>query len=242
MTTENDTNAAADTATTDAAAASTTNEAPEVTLDDVYRDAGLDKIVTAPETRAEPKTEPAPNAVPSKIEPSSIPDAYDTENFKAWLARNAAGTQELHSAVVKIAQHLTAEQQRVAMAATKADIEFAVKSIDETVQIGKPKLIEAYLDGEVRADPRMKALWENRGKNPTAWQSALGVVAKKMGKEFDLKVDPALAAAQRARKEGQKTMATTSPEDETSAVEQQLAKAQGADFNRSWESLISGGA
>jgi hypothetical protein len=228
----------AETAQTETATTSNTSTEKEVTLDDVYRDAGLDKA-TQTETRTDTRTEPA-KTEPPKIEPSSIPDAYDTENFKAWLARNAAGTQQLHEAVTRIAQHITQDQRERLMTVTKADIESAVSAIDETVQVGKPKLIEAYLDGEVRADPRMKALWENRAKHPAAWRNALGVVAKKMAKEFDLKVDPALAAAQRARKESQRTMATTHVDD-SNPLEERMGKAQGADFDLEWERLKGSG-
>lgn len=238
MTTETDSTTSAGTATTEAAAStSTTTNEREITLDDVYRDAKIDTSATA--TTTEQKTEPAKTEAP-KIEPSSIPDAYDTENFKAWLARNAAGTQELHGAVVKIAQHLNHEQKQRLLATTKADIDSAVKAIEETVQIGKPRVIESFLDAEVRADPRMKALWDNRAKNPSAWQSALSIVAKKMAKEFDLKVDPSLTTAQRALKEGRKTMATTAPEETTPQLEADLAKAQGGDFDRLWQATLGG--
>lgn len=216
-----------------------TSETKEVTLDDVYRDSGLDKVVAQETTQPQVQTQTQQPQV-KKLDPSSIPDAYDSDNFKNWLAQNAAGTQELHSAVERIAQHLGAEQRSRLLASTKADIDSAVSAIEETVQIGKPKVVEAYLDGEVRADPRLKALWENRSRNPAAWNSAVGVVAKKMAKEFDFKVDPALAAAQRARKESQKTMATTSPEEDTSSMEAQLGKATGADFDRLWQQGMGG--
>ena len=230
----------AETASTDTASTSTT-AAPdkEVSLDDVYRDAFPKGEPEAPRAETPARTEPT-RTDPPKIDPASIPDAYDTENHKAWLAKNAATTQELYGAVTQLAAHFT-QQQRVALAnATKADIDSAVTAIEEVVQVGKPKLIEAYLDGEVRADPRMKALWENRGKNPTAWRNAVQITAKKMAKEFDLKVDPALAAAQRARKEGQRTMATTTVDD-SNPLEERLGKAQGADFDLEWQRLTSQG-
>ncbi|HZR02802.1 MAG TPA: hypothetical protein VFA81_06505, partial [Burkholderiales bacterium] len=186
-------------------------------------------------------TQQQPQQQDTKVEPSSIPDPYDTEAFKAFLARQAAGTTELHKAVSDVAKFLTAQQQAAAAAQVKADIEKSVKAIDEIAQIGKPKVIEAYLDGMVREDPRMKALWENRTKNPVAWQKACQFAAKQMSEEFSLKVDPELQKAQRARKEAQKQMATTADKDNTNPVEDQLAAAQGADFARQWENLVNGG-
>ena len=229
MTTETQEQQTAATATEAAQQTSTTDK--EVTLDDVYRDAGLDKVV-AQEVQQAPKqeTQEAP-----KVEPSSIPDPYDTENFKAFLAREAAGKTELEKAVRSVTQFLTAQQQAAALEKTKADIATSVKAIDEIVQLGKPKVVEAYLDGMVREDPRMKALWENRGKNPTAWNNALKVVGKKMAEEFSVKVDPDLQKAQRARKESQQQMATTndaSPENEWEGLTQEQ-------FAQKWESLRS---
>lgn len=220
-------------------ASTTTSTEKEVTLDDVYRDAGLDKAAAQTVTADRPERQEQQQQT-QKVESSSIPDAYDTENFKAYLAREAAGKSELQKAVSAIAGHLTAaERQRVAVA-TKADIESAVSAIEKTVQLGKPKVIEAYLDGAVREDPRLKALWENRTKNPVAWQAALGVVSKKMAKEFDMKVDPALAAAQRARKDSQKTMATTT-ESSASPAEERLAAASGSEFDIEWQRLLGHG-
>lgn len=235
MTTETATAETNTTTSTTTETAQTTEK--EVTLDDVYRESGLDKIASTEttETRTEPKTETT-----TKVEPSSIPDPYDTENFKAFLAREAAGKTELTQAVKQIAGFLNAQQQKAAMESTRADIEKAVGAINEVVNYPKPKVIEAALDGMVREDPRLKAIWNNRGKNPGAWNNALKIVTKQIADDFSVKVDPALVAAQRARKESQKQMATTTDKD-TNPTEDRLAAAQGADFERGWEALVSGG-
>ena len=140
----------------------------------------------------------------------------------------------------QIAGFLTAQQQKAAMETTRADIEKAVGAINEVVNYPKPKVIEAALDGMVREDPRLKAIWNNRGKNPGAWNNALKIVTKQIADDFSVKVDPSLVAAQRARKESQKQMATTTDKD-TNPTEDRLAAAQGADFERGWEALVSGG-
>lgn len=235
MTTDND-QQTADTATVSADTTASTEK--EVTLDDVYRDAGLDKVVAQDTTQ---QTQRQETKQETKAEPSSVPDPYDTENFKAFIARQAAGTTELHKAVTEMSRFLTAQQQKAALEATRGDVEKSVQAIEEVVQLGKPKVIEAYLDGMVREDPRMKALWENRTKNPVAWQKACAFAATKMAEDFSLKVDPDLQKAQRARKDTQKQMATTTDKDSANPTEERLAKAQGADFSREWESLVTGG-
>ena len=209
----------------------------EVTLDDVYRDAGLDKEVVT--TQRQPETT-VTERKETRVEPSSVPDPYDTENFKAWAARQAAGTAEMEKTVRQLTGFLSKQVQEQAIATTRADIDKAVQAIDETVNLGKPKVIEAYLDGMVREDPRMKALWDNRAKNPAAWGNAVKIAAKKMAEEFSVKVDPALVSAQRARKEAQRQMATTATEPEN-PMEERLAKAQGSDFDAEWQRLVSPG-
>ena len=213
----------------------------EVTLDDVYRESGLDKIQATTQTEQPVRQQEVVKEEP-KIEPSSIPDAYDSENFKAYMARRDAGTNELHKAVVAMAQHMTAEQQKAALALTRADIESAVKSINEIVGHPKEKVIEAALDGAVRDNPQLKAIWDNRGKNPAAWTKALNIVTKQISEDFSMKVDPKLVEAQRARKESQKQMATTSREDDSNPLEDRLGKAQGVDFDLEWQRLVSGGS
>lgn len=217
-------------------------ETKEITLDDVYRDAGVDKIVSADTTQQTQRqeTQQVTQQQTQKVEPSSIPDAYDAENFKAYLTREAAGKSELTQAVRAITSHLNAQQQERAVAATKADVEKAVGTLNEIVGHPKPKVIEAWLDGRVREDPRLKAVWENRGKNPVAWNNAQRILAKEASEDFSMKVDPNLVAAQRARKESQRQMATTTQDTAGSAVEERLASATGADFESQWERLKGG--
>lgn len=239
MTTETETTTnAADTATTAAADTSTT-ETREVTLDDVYREAGLDKLVTQDNTQQQ-RQETTTQQETKKVEPSSIPSAYDEENFKAFLAQQAAGTTELEKAVKAMAGYLTEQQRQAAAQATRADIEKAVEAINEVVKHPKSKVIEAALDGMVREDVRLKAIWNNRGKNPKAWSNALKIVTKSIAEDFSVKVDPNLVAAQRARKDAQKQMATTNSQDEGDPLEQRLGKAQGLDFETEWERLVRG--
>lgn len=204
----------------------------EVTLDDVYRDAGLDKVV---EAQPEPQQQQQQQQV--KPEPSSIPDPYDAENFKAYMTREAAEKNALKEATVKIAQFLTAEQQKRVMESTKADIDSAVGKIKEVVGDLKPKVIEAALDGMVREDPKLKAIWNNRNKNPAAWDKAVQVVSKQIADDFSVKVDPALVAAQRARKDSQRQMATTSADKQDSSWE----GLNQAEFDLKWQQTVSGG-
>jgi hypothetical protein len=213
----------------------TTITEENITLDDVYRDAGLDKIET------QPSPQPQPQPAPQIGEPSKIPDPYDSENFKAYMARKDSETTALRSTLGNVAQFLTTMQAQESKKALESDIKSAVEHVNETVGHPKPKVIEALLDAEARENPKFKAIWDNRHKNPVALDNALKIVAKKFGDELSVKVDPALVAAQRARKLSQQQMATTSAESEQSPQEERLAAAKGSDFDAEWGRLLSGG-
>jgi hypothetical protein len=202
--------------------AETTKE-PEVTLDDVYRDAGLDKI-------AEKTTQP--EVQQPRQEPLSVPDPYDTENFKAYQARLQAETTELRKNQASLAAYVTNVERERAKSALESDIKVAVERVNEVVNHPKPKIVEAMLDAEARDNPKFKALWENRSKNPVAWDNALKVVAKKFSEDLSVKVDPALVTAQRARKDSQKQMATTAPDDPDEKW------SDDSKFSDNWEHLL----
>jgi hypothetical protein len=196
---------------------------PEVTLDDVYRDAGLDKI-------AEKTTQP--EVQQPRQEPLSVPDPYDTENFKAYQARLQAETTELRKNQASLAAYVTNVERERAKSALESDIKVAVERVNEVVNHPKPKIVEAMLDAEARDNPKFKALWENRSKNPVAWDNALKVVAKKFSEDLSVKVDPALVTAQRARKDSQKQMATTAPDDPDEKW------SDDSKFSDNWEHLL----
>jgi len=197
--------------TTQTTEAPQTKTEPEVTLDDVYRDAGLDKIAET-QVQQPPQRQETPPA-PPKIEPSSVPDPYDTENFKAYQARLLAETTALRQNQASLAAYVTNVERERAKTALEGDIKSAVAKVNDVVNHPEPEVVEAMLDAEARRNPKFKALWENRTKNPQAWDNALSITAKKFSEKLSVKVDPTLVAAQRARRDSQKQMATTAPEE-----------------------------
>lgn len=203
-----------------------------VTLDDVYRDAGLDKLV---QPQAQFQQPPPPQQRPP--ESLSVPDPYDTENFKAYIARQNAGTTALQEAVVNMASYLSNIQREQVASKLQADIQSAVGAVQKIVPDQDPEVIEAMLDGKARKDSRFKAIWENRGKNPSAWQNALNVVGREFAEKLSVKVDPSLVTAQRARKDAQKHMATTRQETQDESWD----NLKPDDFMTKWNQMVSGG-
>lgn len=220
----------------------TTTETPaqtperEVTLDDVYRQAGIE---AQPPVQQQPiQQQPVQQQAPAQ---PAIPDPYDTEAFKGYMRQQQQGVTSLQQATSQVVGYLSQLQAKEAKATLDADIGKAVSTVNDVVGHPKPKVIEAMLDAKARENPQFKALWDNRAKNPAAFNSALKIVAKEFAQELDVKVDPRLVESNRALKIAQRQMATTAAEPETSAVEDRLGKATGKDFEIGWEQLVSGG-
>lgn len=216
------------------------NTEPEVTLDDVYREAGLDKISQTTEPQQIPSISPqVPVQSPQYVAPAapSIPDPYDTEAFRAYMAQQQAGMTTLQQATIQVANYLSTIQQREAKAALEADIGKAVSTVNEVVKHPNPKVVEAMLDAKARENPQFKALWDNRSKNPTAWNNALKVVSREIAKDFEYKADPRLVDSQKALKAAQRQMATTAPEPDAN---QKWDGLNTEDFDRAWQQLTGG--
>ncbi len=221
------------TGTTQEAPEPTTAEvaAPEPTLDDVYKEAGA---LTQPEPVREPQA-PQRTVQPQPLEPV-IPDPYDTAAHKAYLAQLQQGQTVLQNGLSQVAQFLSAQQQAEAKRTMEADVSKAVEVMKEVIPDVKPKVLESLIDGKAREDPRFKALWDNRSKNPEAWTKAVKAYSREMASEFSLKTDPKLQASQQARKIAQSAMATT-------AAEPADAKWDGMkqdDFAANWERMVNG--
>lgn len=221
------------TTTTEPTAAPSAAPASEPTLDDVYRSAGLDVQPSAP-AAAPPQQTQVQQPPQQPPQAPQIPDAFDVDAHRDFLARQQRGLQTTAQAVSQMAQYLTQIQQREAAAQLEKDVASAVQTVNEVVKHPKPKVIEAMLDAKAREDVKFKALFDNRGKNPDAWNRALGVVAREFAKELDVRADPSLIEAQRARQLSQRQMATTAqdpPDNSWDGLSQ-------ADFDARWQSMV----
>lgn len=214
---------------------STTQTTSEPTLDDVYASVKFDE--PAQQTQVQPQFT-APVQPVTQPAPSNVPDPYDSEAFKAYMARQESETTTLKQALSQNIAFLSSLQQEEAKKKIDADIQSAVKTVNEVVGFDKPKVIEAMLDAKAREDNRFKQLWDNRSKNPTAWNNALKAVSREIANDLSVKVDPKLSAAQQARRLSQSQMATTraeEPDDSWNNLNE-------SDFQRKWENMVNRGA
>lgn len=202
----------------------------EVTLDDVYKSAGLDEKPV----QAAPQNYPQQQAPQYQPQVPNVPDAFDTEAHRQFLANQQIGLQTVAGSVSQIANYLTQVQQREMRAQLEKDISTAVSTVNEIVGHPKPKVIEAMLDAKARENPKFQALWQNRHNKPDAWENALKAVSREFARDLDVKTDPNLVQAQQARKLSQRQMATTAPDRKEDAWDN-LPQEQ---FDQKWQQLL----
>lgn len=205
----------------------------EQTLDELYKESGLD--VAQPQTQAAPA--PAIN-VPRETE-ISVPDPYDIEAHKSFMA-NLARNQSALSESLKSAQELIAKKEsETLMAKLEEEINQASEFVSKESGIENPKLATFELSERARTDPKFKALWDGRNSSPqskAAYTKALQVVSREIGKKYEVRADPTLVANRKAlsaSRQSSSTATQSTPEDGWSGLSP-------AEFQAKWQRTISG--
>lgn len=206
-------------------------ESTEQTLDDVYKQYGVEDQVK--EFRQQPVQQPQPQQT---VTPD-IPSPLDEERWRAYEMQKLNGLTGLQQSLQQIATNFTQFQVEQQRSKLEADIKSAVGKVNEEVNHSNPKVIEFYLHAKADEDPRFKAIWDNRQKNPKALDAALKAVAREIAGDFEMKVDPQLAENQRARKISQQQMATTKAEE----PDERWGKLSESEFDSEWQNLVHGG-
>jgi hypothetical protein len=119
-----------------------------------------------------------------------------------------------------------------------ADVARAVSKVNEKLKID-PLSAEIALEKVYRTDASFKRIWDNRDKNPQAFDKALGIVAQKLSSTFAVRQDPQLTENQRAATQSQRTMAATTKSDVPPGQEG-LYSDNPVEFERAWESFKRG--
>lgn len=206
-------------------------EAPqETTLEDVYKTFNVED--TAQEFSAKPQQPQQQPAQPVQEGNIPIPDpTLDPSGYKAWETQRYRDQQALRQALTQVAGKLNQFEQAAQQRAEEADIKRAVEQVNQHLGESKldPDVVEISLGAEARRDPRFLALWNNRQKNPKAFNEGVKAFANKLGKKFSMRVDPQIAENQRALKEATSTKATTAPEESET---DKLGKLTGNAFDR----------
>lgn len=206
---------------------------PEPTLDDVYKEFGVEQ--QAQQFQAATAPAPTPQGFTPPTEPN-IPDPVtDVDAFRQWQM------QQFHqnNSVQKTLQELNGRFQEISQAEHKrqveADISRAVEIVNKRLA-ADPHLIEVALDLEARKDPRFQKLWEGRRQNPAAWDKALDAWSRKMDGKLAVRADPQLTENQRAARASQQAIGGS----RNSSPREEWDRLDAGEFDSKWRALVNG--
>lgn len=191
-----------------------TPEAPAASpLEEVYKTYNIEDQAAQFQPQSPQPAQQTPAPAPK------VPDPFSPEfaEYQKALTQSTVATQ---SALHAVTQKLSALERSLQQKAVDADIKSAVSVITDEAKID-PTIAEVALEAKARQDPRFLNIWNNRSKNPAAYNAAVKAFAKECSERYTVRQDPQLAENQRALKVSQQQMATTtrtSPNDEWAAM------------------------
>lgn len=200
-----------------------------LSLEDVYKEAGI----------TEPQAQPQVVAAPQYAPPQSqdIPDPYDTEKHSAFLRELVQKQTALDMSLQEIRGKSSQIERETAIAKLEEDIKEASDFVSKEAGIENTALSHFELNERARTDAKFKQLWEGRNNSPAhkaALNKALGVISKEISKKYEVRVDPQLVANRRALKASQQSSATTESEENGSPLD----GLNGLDFERAWANMV----
>lgn len=213
----------------------------EQTLDDLYRETGVTEAT--PQTKADQLP-----IAPVVASVGDIPDPYD-EAFKPSLQSKLQSQQDRMAVIEAHQQTQLRETARAQQAEAEAklveDIKTASSYVMENAGLkdlplsdeAQLALANQELNAKAASDPKFQMLWQNRDKNPDAWNKALAIQTKEIAKKFEAKVDPKLSADRKALRATQQSSATTEQESQGSNP---LEGLEGVEFDRAWRAIARG--
>lgn len=190
-------------------AAAAPAEAPQSSpLEKVYTDFKIEDQAASFQPQAPATAQPATPQF-------KVPDAFDP-NFPAYLQAQSGQVAQLNQALQQTHGKLTALEQQLHSRQVEADIKQAVGVVAEKSGISAD-LAEVALETLARKDPKFLQVWNNRQKNPKAFNAALNAAASEFSQRFAVKQDPQLVENQRAVAASRNQMATTQKTTEADA-------------------------
>jgi hypothetical protein len=181
-----------------------TPSTPTPTLDDIAREFPIEE--QARNFTAQPNYAPQPVIQPPAFH---APDPVtDPEGHKAFVHSQIMKNQQIESYIRDVGSKVSQWEQKMAQERLNADVDRAVARVNGKLKVD-PQLAEAALEVEYKRNPTFQRIWDNRDKNPQAFQKALDVLSDKLAPMFQVRQDPQLAENVRAAQSSQRTMATT---------------------------------
>lgn len=213
-------------------------------LEQIASEFSVDDHATA--FNATPTVSPAPSPTQSFVQPfqqqqaPSIPDPIvDQEGYRRYMQQQQAVQVQAISSLQTLEHRLAAYERSQQEAKVSADIESAVAKVNDKLKTD-PLMAELALEKLYRTDKDFKRIWDNRAKNPQAFDKALGVVAQKLAPHFAVRQDPQLTENQRAAKLSQHSMASTAKQSFDPKHKGLYDPDNQAEFDNAWEAFKRG--
>jgi hypothetical protein len=216
-------------------ATSTEPVVTEPSLDDVISEYNVQPAAPAATQPATVSNEPA------TIAPVQPVDPLDTNQFNSYVSQVNNGQSVLSNQLQDVKSELTELRQEQANLQIEADINSAVGSINEGLNLD-PKLVRVHLELTAQEKPGFRRIWENREANPQAYTKALKALSNEIGDKYSARQDPELTANQQAIQQSQQSRATTAtPDGSGNQLQDKLGEAKSdGDFDREWQRMIHG--
>lgn len=219
----------------------TQSQAPETsqqspTLDQVYKQFNVE----AEAQSFQPQRQVQAQQQQQQKAESVVPDpVLDPQGYKSWQGQQSQFVQQ---ALSQIQGQLTQFQRERLVAKEEADIKSAVQKFKSVAgDEVDDDAAEVALGLKARKDPRFLAVYQNRDKNPQAWQAAVSAYAGEFKSKNQFKIDPQIAENQRAAKQSIQGSQAKQKDDEPTGDDKRFHGKTGRGFDREWRNYIDGG-
>lgn len=159
----------------------------------------------------------------------------DSEGYKRYMAEQHQTGTQIRSALDTVLSEVQSFKQTFQQQKVNADVDRAVQVVNAKVK-ADPEVVEAMLNVEYTKNPTFKKIFDNRERNPIAFEKALGVIADKFAPKFQVRTDPQLVENVRAARSSQQTMATTKQISQN----EEVGNMTDLEFQRWWQSQRQG--
>ena len=202
-------------------------QAPAPSLDDIAKEFSVEEQVSQFQAQPEQQGQQYQQYIP---DPISDPDQYNQ-----YVRQQSSAMDNVSKTVKELSEKLSAHENRMVQQQVEADLNRAVATVNKKLGV-ENEMAEIALRMEYEKNPSFQKIWDNRNKNPQAFEKALDVVADKYSQKFSVRQDPQLTANQMAAKKSLQTMNKSPAEDHNSKWDNMAP----GEFEREWERMKRG--
>lgn len=208
------------------------SEVTEPSLDDVINEYKPQPVASAPAAAPAAPVQPTVASAPTV-------DPLDEASMNNYVQSVNNGQSVLSNQLQETQDRLTRMEETNAKLQIETDINDAVSRLTEGTDVD-PKLARIHLEYTAQEKPGFKAIWDNRAKDPAAYQAALKAISREIGNTYSVKTDSDLIANQVAVQQSQQSRSTTTESGGSgNKMQDELANANNpGDFNRAWQRAL----